>query len=77
MLDLKGIAITFDDEAQMSPELKTALMTRRNAAWAEWLALRMEKPGTAFVAVGAGHLVGEDSVQAMLRKKGLKAKRVQ
>jgi uncharacterized protein YbaP (TraB family) len=75
--DLKGIARTFDDETQMSPELKTALMSRRNAAWADWLAKRMEKPGTAFVAVGAGHLVGEDSVQAMLKKKGLKAKRVQ
>ncbi|MGA9583427.1 MAG: TraB/GumN family protein [Allosphingosinicella sp.] len=75
--DLEGIARTFDDETQMSPELKSALMSRRNAAWAEWLAKRMETPGTAFVAVGAGHLVGEDSVQAMLRKKGLKAKRVQ
>ena len=75
--DLKGIARTFDDETQMSPELKNALMSRRNAAWAEALAKRMAKPGTAFVAVGAGHLVGEDSVQAMLRKKGLKATRVQ
>jgi len=75
--DLEGIARTFDDETQMSPELKTALMSRRNAAWAEWLAKRMERPGTAFVAVGAGHLVGEGSVQAMLKKKGLKAKRVQ
>lgn len=75
--DLKGIARTFDDETQMSPELKTALMSRRNAAWAETLAKRMERPGTAFVAVGAGHLVGEESVQAMLAKKGLKAQRVQ
>ena len=75
--DLDGIARTFDDETQMSPELKAALMSRRNAAWADWLAKRMEKPGTVFVAVGAGHLAGEDSVQAMLKKKGLKAKRVQ
>jgi hypothetical protein len=75
--DLKGIARTFDDETQMSPELKAALMSQRNAAWAEWLAKRMEKPGTAFVAVGAGHLVGADSVQSMLKKKGLKANRVQ
>lgn len=75
--DLKGIARTFDDETQMSPELKAALMSRRNAAWAEWLAKRMEKPGTAFVAVGAGHLVGADSVQSMLKKKGIRAKRVQ
>ncbi|HEX9964016.1 MAG TPA: TraB/GumN family protein [Allosphingosinicella sp.] len=75
--DLKGIARTFDDETQMSPELKAALMSRRNAAWADWLARRMEKPGTVFVAVGAGHLAGQDSVQSMLKKKGLKAKRVQ
>jgi uncharacterized protein YbaP (TraB family) len=75
--DLKGIERTFDDETQMSPELKAALMSKRNAAWADWLEKRMEKPGTVFVAVGAGHLAGEDSVQAMLRKKGLKAKRVQ
>jgi hypothetical protein len=75
--DLKGIARTFDDETQMSPELKAALMSRRNAAWADWLARRMDKPGTVFVAVGAGHLAGEDSVQAMLKKKGFEAKRVQ
>ncbi|HYG46935.1 MAG TPA: TraB/GumN family protein [Allosphingosinicella sp.] len=75
--DLDGIARTFDDETQMSPELKAVLMSKRNAAWADWLARRMEKPGTVFVAVGAGHLAGADSVQAMLKKKGLKAKRVQ
>jgi hypothetical protein len=75
--DLKGIARTFDDETQMSPELKSALMSKRNAAWAEWLERRMETPGTVFVAVGAGHLAGSDSVQSMLKKKGLKAKRVQ
>ena len=75
--DLKGIARTFDDETQMSPELKAALMSKRNAAWADWLAKRMEKPGTVFVAVGAGHLAGADSVQTMLKKKGIKAKRVQ
>ena len=75
--DLAGIARTFDDETQMSPELKDALMRRRNARWAEWLARRLDRPGTVFVAVGAGHLAGEDSVQSMLKARGLKAKRVQ
>ena len=75
--DLEGIARTFDDETQLSPELKEALMRKRNARWAQWLASRLDKPGTVFVAVGAGHLAGEDSVQAMLEAKGLKAKRVQ
>ena len=75
--DLAGIARSFDDETQMSPELKEALMRRRNARWAEWLERRLDRPGTVFVAVGAGHLAGADSVQTMLRAKGLKAKRVQ
>ena len=75
--DLPGIARTFDDETQMSPELKEALMRRRNARWAEWLAARLDRPGSVFVAVGAGHLAGADSVQSMLNAKGLKAKRVQ
>ena len=75
--DLAGIARTFDDETQMSAELKDALMRKRNARWAEWLARRLDRPGTVFVAVGAGHLAGADSVQSMLKAKGLKAKRVQ
>lgn len=75
--DLKGIARTFDDETQMSPELKEALMRRRNARWAQWLERRLDQPGTVFVAVGAGHLAGDDSVQSMLKARGLKAKRVQ
>jgi hypothetical protein len=75
--DLDGVARTFDDETQMSPELKAALMTKRNARWAEWLERRLATPGTVFVAVGAGHLAGADSVQKMLEARGLKAKRVQ
>lgn len=75
--DLKGIERTFDDETQISPELKAALLKKRNAAWADWLERRMEKPGTVFVAVGAGHLAGRDSVQRMLKKKGIEATRVQ
>jgi uncharacterized protein YbaP (TraB family) len=75
--DTAAIARTFDDETTMSAQLRTVLMKRRNARWAEWLAARMAKPGTVFVAVGAGHLAGPDSVQAMLAAKGLKAVRVQ
>lgn len=75
--DVAGVARTFDDEANMSPELRAVLLGRRNARWAEWLDQRMDRPGTVFVAVGAGHLAGPDSVQALLKAKGHKAKRVQ
>jgi uncharacterized protein YbaP (TraB family) len=75
--DVDGIARTFDDETQLSPELRKTLMADRNAHWADWLKARLEKPGTVFVAVGAGHLAGKDSVENILAAKGLKVTRVQ
>jgi uncharacterized protein YbaP (TraB family) len=75
--DVAGIARTFNDDLQDSPELRKSLLLDRNARWADWLKARMAKPGTVFVAVGAGHLAGADSVEAMLAAKGLKVTRVQ
>jgi uncharacterized protein YbaP (TraB family) len=75
--DVAGIARTFNDDMRKSPELMKALLADRNAHWADWLKARMAKPGTVFVAVGAGHLAGPESVEAMLAAKGLKAVRVQ
>ena len=75
--DTDAIARTFDDEKALTPQLRDVLLTRRNAAWADWLAKRMDEPGTVLVAVGAGHLAGKGSVQELLKAKGLKATRVQ
>ena len=75
--DDKAIATTFDDELRQSAELTDALLRNRNANWTMWLAKRLDTPGTVMLAVGAGHLAGVDSVQAMLAKKGLKVTRVQ
>ncbi|HEY5720904.1 MAG TPA: TraB/GumN family protein [Allosphingosinicella sp.] len=75
--DVEDIAATFNEQVDFSPVLRERLLAQRNAAWAEWLEKRLEKPGTIMVAVGAGHLAGRDSVQDMLAKKGLKTKRVQ
>jgi uncharacterized protein len=59
-----------------TPELARVLLTERNKRWAAWIAKQMEQPGTLFIAVGAGHLAGKDSVQAYLKALKLKAKRV-
>jgi uncharacterized protein YbaP (TraB family) len=53
------------------------LLTQRNANWARWIASRLEKPGTIFMAVGAGHLAGTTSVQHMLTAYGIEAKRIE
>ena len=59
-----------------SPELARTILFERNARWADWVAQRMAKPGAVFIAVGAGHLAGKDSVQDYLARRGLRAVRV-
>lgn len=75
--DEAGIAASFDDEIELSPRLREILLVRRNATWADWLAKRLDKPGTVLVAVGAGHLAGPSSVRTMLAERGYKVERVQ
>ena len=58
------------------PEMFEVLVRRRNAAWTGWLEDRLKKPGTLLFAVGAGHLAGRESVQAMLARRGLRVSRV-
>jgi hypothetical protein len=64
------------NEGLTSRTLYDALLTKRNANWAKWISARMEKPGVTFMAVGAGHLAGPTSVQALLPAYGLNATRV-
>ena len=58
--DVDDIGKTFNRDLQSSPELKAALLTRRNFSWSQWIERRMKQPGTVMVAVGAGHLAGEE-----------------
>lgn len=59
------------------PRMVEALLTNRNRSWAGWVVRRLDRPGVVFMAVGAGHLAGKDSVQEMLRQRGIEAVRVQ
>lgn len=56
--------------------LYETLLVNRNRNWAQWVEDRMEQPGTVFLAVGAGHLAGDSSLQAILADRGLIAERV-
>ncbi|NGM52042.1 TraB/GumN family protein [Caulobacter sp. 602-2] len=71
-------------ESQFVTEMRTkyqplyhTLIVGRNTAWADQLKTKLDGKGVSFVAVGAGHLVGPDSVQALLAKRGIKVERVQ
>lgn len=51
----------------------TIIRTDRNRAWAAWIKTRLERPGTAMVVVGAGHLFGRDSLGDVLAQQGIRA----
>ncbi|MGJ8562474.1 MAG: TraB/GumN family protein [Alphaproteobacteria bacterium] len=53
-----------------SPELYNTLLKDRNREWAGEFTRFMEGNDTGFAAVGAAHLLGEDSVQNFLRDQG-------
>lgn len=75
--NVRGIERAFAEDPEFTPELRALLVVKRDQNWSEALAKRLAVPGTSFVAVGAGHLVGADSVQRMLAAKGLTVERVQ
>jgi hypothetical protein len=64
-----------EDLRKDSPELYERMLVRRNQAWAKSIAERMRAPGITFVAVGAGHLAGPDSLQKQLEKLGIDVRR--
>ena len=51
------------------------MLDNRNANWAEQIEQLLAGEGTAFIAVGAAHLVGPNSVQHYLVQRGIEAKR--
>jgi len=59
-----------------SPATYQRLFVDRNQQWAQWIAERMKRPGTVFVAVGTGHLIGRDSVQQQLAGRGIRTTRI-
>jgi uncharacterized protein YbaP (TraB family) len=60
-----------------TPATARLLLSERNVRWAQLLKQRLVRPGVVFVAVGASHLSGADSVPDLLRKAGLNVERVQ
>lgn len=65
------------NENMDDPGLAESLLYQRNRNWALWVRQRLQQPGTVFVAVGAGHLAGPNSVQDALKAQGVETARVQ
>lgn len=64
-------SIAMDDMTEALPEVYDALLVKRNADWfIEVERLMQEDTGTVFIAVGSGHLIGENNLIDMLRESG-------
>jgi uncharacterized protein len=74
--DVEAVARAMDDIDSGPPVMRRIMLTNRNAAWARWIHDRLARPGTVFIAVGAAHLAGRDSVQAVLAAHGISSERV-
>lgn len=70
-----GALLAADSQIGEQGPLYDGLIVQRNAAWVKKIEERLAGSGISFIAVGAGHLVGPDSVIAMLAARGLKAER--
>ncbi len=76
--DIAKLETVFIDQmTSVSPALGAALLTNRNANWVIKIEDMLKGKGVILIAVGAGHLIGEDSVIAMLKAKGIASERVQ
>ena len=72
----KLTTITFDaEEMKKHPPMFDLLFFARNEKWIPKLVPLFEQ-GDVFVAVGAGHLLGDKGVQALLAKKGFSVERI-
>ncbi len=68
--------LVVDETREGYPELYQSLFVQRNNAWMNVLMREMQGSGVDFVAVGAGHLLGDDGLVAQLRARGVTVERV-
>ena len=74
--DNSSLASVLGTMRVQSPQTYKIMFVDRNVNWAGWIAGRMQRPGTVFVAVGSGHLIGPDSVQHQLAARGIASARI-
>lgn len=75
--DVEGIeTIGVEPMRDSSELLYQSLLVNRNANWAGQIETLLEGSGTVFIAVGAAHLAGVDSVQSILAARGVTVERV-
>lgn len=75
--DVDALSRAADRGMLADPELREALLVKRNRDWTSKLAPMLARPEKPLVAVGAGHMGGPDGLAAMLRARGYRVERTQ
>ncbi|NCP17884.1 MAG: TraB/GumN family protein [Erythrobacter sp.] len=75
--DVDDLGELLNEALEADPALANRLLYARNANWASWIDERLDQPGTVFMAVGAGHLAGNQSLQDKLAERGISITRIQ
>lgn len=70
--DTRQLAQLIDEGFSEVPRLRAELIVARNRKWLPQVRRMIASDKTHFVTVGIGHLVGKDSLIALLRAKGYK-----
>ena len=73
--DVNSVDAAMVHSLQGHQELYAALLVNRNKKWAAQIKTILDGSGTVFIAVGAAHLAGGNSVQYYLGDYGLSAQR--
>jgi hypothetical protein len=73
--DTERLASDIFRDSSESKEFYDVLITKRNANWIPQIEALLQTPGTYFIAVGAGHLVGGAGLPVLLAKRGYKVAR--
>lgn len=69
-------ALVIADTREDYPDLYDMIFVQRNNAWMLTLVGELQGAGVDFVAVGAGHLLGDEGLVAQLRARGYQVERV-
>ena len=75
--DVEGLGDLLNEALESDPVLANRLLYTRNANWAVWIDERLDSPGTIFMAVGAGHMAGNQKLQDKLAERGITMTRIQ
>ncbi|MBO6505344.1 MAG: TraB/GumN family protein [Kordiimonadaceae bacterium] len=73
--DVEGLDKLMVESLTTQPELYEAMLVKRNKDWVDQIEEMLAGNGNIFIAVGAAHLAGADSVQALLQSRGIAAVR--